>query len=399
MAKNVEWRIGAPSLPFGVAPTGRRPFPPWRARSVNLTIPAMDKEEFQAWVLAWYDRHGRKDLPWQIARDPYRVWVSEIMLQQTQVATVIPYFQRFMGRFPSVAHLAAADLDEVMGLWAGLGYYARARNLHRAARQLIERHNARFPNAIASLTALPGIGRSTAGAILSLGLGRRAAILDGNVKRVLCRFAGLEGWPGESGASRRLWELSETLTPMDRVADYNQAMMDLGAMVCTRGRPACAACPLASACAARLAGKTLSLPTPRPRRALPIRRCYFLLLRDPGGRIWLETRPPAGIWGGLKCLPEFDSRAALSAWCFLRRIDCDAMAALPARRHTFSHYHLDYVTMMGSANGFGGVAESSGDWFDPKMATGLPAPIKILLTDYFSASASSKQSEQAHFHP
>ena len=194
----------------------------------------MNQDEFQNRVLAWYDAHGRKDLPWQIGRDPYRVWVSEIMLQQTQVATVIPYFQRFITRFPSVAHLAAADLDEVIGLWAGLGYYARARNLHRAARIILERHEAAFPNTLAELEALPGIGRSTAGAILSLGLGQRAAILDGNVKRVLCRFAGVEGWPGEPAVNRRLWELSESLTPMERVADYNQAMMDLGAMVCTR---------------------------------------------------------------------------------------------------------------------------------------------------------------------
>ena len=342
----------------------------------------MNQDEFQNRVLAWYDAHGRKDLPWQIGRDPYRVWVSEIMLQQTQVATVIPYFQRFIARFPSVAHLAAADLDEVIGLWAGLGYYARARNLHRAARIILERHEAAFPNTLAELEALPGIGRSTAGAILSLGLGQRAAILDGNVKRVLCRFAGVEGWPAEPAVNRRLWDLSESLTPAERVAEYNQAMMDLGAMVCTRTRPACTACPLTACCQARQMERTDSLPTPRPRREMPVRQCFFLLLCDPAGRVWLETRPPAGIWGGLKCLPEFPSWEALMAWCLSRRINPDGMMPLPRRRHTFSHYHLDFVTVASQADGCGGVAESLGEWARPDQAQGLPAPIRSLLTDY-----------------
>jgi len=341
----------------------------------------MNQDEFQARVLGWYDAHGRKDLPWQVERDPYRVWVSEIMLQQTQVATVIPYFQRFMARFPSVAHLAAAELDEVIGLWAGLGYYARARNLHRAAQHLLERHEAVFPKSLTELEALPGIGRSTAGAILSLALGQRAAILDGNVKRVLCRFAGLDGWPGEPAVNRRLWDLSESLTPAERVAEYNQAMMDLGAMVCTRARPACTSCPLRASCKARQMKSTHSLPTPRPRREMPVRQCFFLLLRDSEGRVWLETRPPAGIWGGLKCLPEFPSREALMAWCLSRQIDHEAMTQLPQRRHTFSHYHLDFVTVAGYANGFGGIAESRGGWVHPEEANGLPAPIKALLAD------------------
>jgi len=342
----------------------------------------MNQDEFQTRVLAWYDAHGRKDLPWQIERDPYRVWVSEIMLQQTQVATVIPYFQRFMVRFPDIAHLAAADLDEVIGLWAGLGYYARARNLHRAAQYLLEHHEAVFPKSLTELEALPGIGRSTAGAILSLGYGQRAAILDGNVKRVLCRFDGVEGWPGEAGVNRRLWELSESLTPLERVADYNQAMMDLGAMVCTRTRPACTSCPLTISCKARQMESAHCLPTPRPRREMPVRQCFFLLLRDSDGRVWLETRPPAGIWGGLKCLPEFPSREALTAWCQSRQIDHEATIPLPERRHTFSHYHLDFVTVAGYANGFGGVSESSGGWVHPEQASGLPAPIKSLLADY-----------------
>jgi len=342
----------------------------------------MNQDEFQTRVIAWYDAHGRKDLPWQVERDPYRVWVSEIMLQQTQVATVIPYFQRFMARFPDIAHLAAADLDEVIGLWAGLGYYARARNLHRAAQHLLEHHEAVFPKSLTALEALPGIGRSTAGAILSLGYGQRAAILDGNVKRVLCRFAGVEGWPGEAGVNRRLWELSESLTPLERVADYNQAMMDLGAMVCTRARPACTACPLTASCKARQMESAHCLPTPRPRREMPVRQCFFLLLRDSDGRVWLETRPPAGIWGGLKCLPEFPSREALMVWCQSRQIDHEATIPLPERRHTFSHYHLDFVTVAGYANGFGGVAESSGGWVHPEQAIGLPAPIKSLLAAY-----------------
>jgi A/G-specific adenine glycosylase len=343
----------------------------------------MDTERFRASLLAWFDRHGRKTLPWQIARSPYRVWISEIMLQQTQVATVIPYFQRFVARFPDVAALAAAPLDEVIALWAGLGYYARARNLHKAAQAVMDLHSGEFPADIEALQNLPGIGRSTAGAILSLGMGRRAPILDGNVKRVLCRSAGLEGWPGETRVDRELWRLSEQYTPTERVADYNQAMMDLGAMVCLKRAPVCVACPLCAACVARRDGLTDAIPAPKPRREQPVRRCLMLVLLNGRGEVWLEKRPPVGIWGGLTSLPEFEGEAELLAWCARRNIDPTGMERLPQRRHTFSHYHLDFVPVVVRADAPARfVAEDTGaGWVRPEKAEGLPAPVQRLLRE------------------
>lgn len=343
----------------------------------------MISEQFSQAVLAWFDRHGRKHLPWQIGPNPYRVWVSEIMLQQTQVATVIPFFERFMARFPEVAALAAADVDDVIALWAGLGYYARARNLHRAARCVVERHGGRFPEDIEALRALPGIGRSTAGAILSLGMGQRAPILDGNVKRVLCRYAGLKGWPGETRIDRELWRLSDLYTPAERVSEYNQAMMDLGAMVCLKRGPFCTACPLRADCAARRDGLTEAIPAPRPRQTPPVRRCLMLVLRNGLGEVWLEKRPPAGIWGGLRSLPEFESEIDLLSWCAGKHIDAPRIERLPERRHTFSHYRLDFVPVIVRADPpFRNIAEDSGHgWFRPEQAHGLPAPIKRLLLE------------------
>ncbi len=342
----------------------------------------MQTHEFQARVLEWFDRHGRKSLPWQIDRNPYQVWVSEIMLQQTQVATVIPYYQKFVARFPDIDSLAHADLDEVIAHWAGLGYYARARNLHRAAIQLQHVHGGNFPDDIECLQALPGIGRSTAGAILSLGLNRRAAILDGNVRRVLCRYKGIEGWPGATAATRQLWALSDSLTPVARIADYNQAMMDLGSMVCTRSQPDCDSCPLASPCVARQTDRTQTIPAPRPGRTMPVRECFMLVLRDPEHRVWLEKRPPAGIWGGLKSLPEFASFDDLIAWCIPRRIELDQLELMTRRRHTFSHYHLDFRPVLGVASAFDSVSEHRNcGWFHPEHSVGLPAPIKKLLTE------------------
>ena len=342
----------------------------------------MDADEFRKGVLDWFDRHGRKNLPWQIERNPYRVWISEIMLQQTQVATVIPYFLRFMDRFPDVAALAGAPLDEVIAHWAGLGYYARARNLHRAAVRLTQQFDGRFPEDVESIQTLPGIGRSTAGAIVSLGMNRRASILDGNVKRVLCRYAGIEGWPGELAITRQLWELGEALTPHARVADYNQAMMDLGAMVCAKRRPACMGCPLESACIARRLERIAAIPAAKPRRQAPVRQCFMLVLQDREQRFWLETRPPTGIWGGLRSLPEFESLDVLQFWCSQHGVAMDRLECLPRRRHDFSHYHLDFVPVMGSAQPASSVAETSeAGWFSLADAGGLPAPVRRLLLD------------------
>ena len=302
----------------------------------------LDAADFARRVLAWFDRHGRRDLPWQQEPNPYRVWVSEIMLQQTQVATVIPYFERFMSRFPTIGALAHARVDEVMALWAGLGYYARARNLHQAARLLQERNGGRFPLTLAEVQELPGVGRSTAGAILSLACGHCHPILDGNVKRVLCRHRLIDGWPGQAIVQERLWALAEGLTPAERTGAYNQAMMDLGATLCTRNRPGCDRCPLMTDCLASAQGEVMAYPRPRPPRTLPRRTVQFLLLCNQRGEWLLERRPPAGIWGGLWSLPECAEDEQPAEWC-RSRLGSPAILVekLPPRRHTFSHFELE----------------------------------------------------------
>ena len=345
----------------------------------------MPPADFAQRLLIWFDSHGRKDLPWQQRRTPYRVWVSEIMLQQTQVQTVIPYYQRFMQHFPTLQTLADAPLDEVLHHWSGLGYYARARNLHKAAQQIRDEFNGCFPELIDDLVALPGIGRSTAGAILSLACGQRHAILDGNVKRVLARYHALQGWPGKTAILQQLWSLSEAVTPMRRVADYNQAIMDLGATVCVRGRPACAACPLQTACKACQQGLQQTLPSPRPRRQLPVRAVQMLLLVSPAREVYLEKRPSTGIWGGLWSFPEFTSRDALQNWCDQSNIRPVMEAEMwPVFRHTFSHFHLDITPCcIKLQNPVGSVMEAGqGVWYKPPHcgALGLAAPVQRLLT-------------------
>lgn len=289
-------------------------------------------------VLEWYYQHGRHDLPWQQEISPYRVWVSEIMLQQTQVATVIPYYQRFMQRFPDVDALAAAPLDEVLHLWTGLGYYARARNLHRTATIVVSDHGGRFPAELDGLSALPGIGQSTAGAILAIGHGKRGVILDGNVRRVLCRFYAIDQWPGSTAAQRQLWALAEAATPHSEVAAYTQAIMDIGATVCTRSRPVCPQCPLQTGCQALANGQTSTLPMPRPRKALPERQTIMVLfVRD--GTVLLQQRDASGLWGGLWSLPEVADEEMLQSW--LQAHGAQLRERWPALRHTFSHFHLD----------------------------------------------------------
>lgn len=335
-------------------------------------------------LLDWFDRHGRHDLPWQRHVDPYRVWVSEIMLQQTQVSTVVAYYERFVARFPGVIDLADAHEDEVLHLWSGLGYYARARNLHAAAQVVRDRHEGTFPDTQSALEALPGVGRSTAGAIRALAFGQHAVILDGNVKRVLCRYHAVEGWSGASAVQRELWQLAEAHTPQNRVAHYTQAVMDLGATVCTRSRPRCGECPVSGGCAARRQGRQGELPRPRPARALPVRRKVFVVLRRADGAVLLERRPPAGIWGGLWSFPECEPGADLADWC-RRQAGCEAesLEPLPPLRHTFSHFHLDIepvVVAVGKVTC--GVAEGEGAiWYDhgAPAACGLAAPVAGLL--------------------
>jgi A/G-specific adenine glycosylase len=295
-------------------------------------------------VLAWFDVHGRKDLPWQHPRSAYRVWISEVMLQQTQVATVIPYFNRFIERFPNVTTLARAEIDEVLHFWTGLGYYARGRNLHATARRLVDEHAATLPRAFDALIALPGIGRSTAGAILAAGHGIRAPILDGNVKRVLARCFAVPGYPGQTRVAVLLWKHAEANTPISRVADYTQAIMDLGALVCTRGTPRCGECPIATQCIAFQSDSIARYPEPRPRKTLPVRRARMFLLTDADGRCLLERRPPSGLWGGLWSPPERDADFrvdALLAEVGVREASVVESQALTGFRHTFTHFHMD----------------------------------------------------------
>ena len=308
--------------------------------------------DFAERLLAWFDRHGRHDLPWQSPRTAYRVWLSEVMLQQTQVATVRPYFERFVAHFPDFAALAAAPSDEVMRLWAGLGYYARARNLHKAAQAVVAQHGGEFPQEFEAALALPGVGRSTAGAILAQAYGQRHAILDGNVKRVLARWVGIAGWPGETAVAARLWECSEQLLPRQRLADYTQALMDLGATLCTARQPRCGDCPLAADCVARREGLTAALPgaKPKPKRARPRREAWLILAEDAEGRWLLEQRPGAGIWGGLWCPPVIelgqDWTTALRERHGLALSGTDEDSPID---HAFSHYDLCLYPLRGRA--------------------------------------------------
>ena len=300
-------------------------------------------------LLAWAAAHGRHDLPWQLHPTPYRVWVSEVMLQQTQVATVIPYYQRFVARFPDVASLAAAPLDEVLHAWTGLGYYARARNLHRTARLVVEEHHGCLPETIDALQALPGIGRSTAGAILALSIGRRHPILDGNARRVLARVFAVEGDPSSGVTHSRLWALADACTPHQRVADYTQAIMDLGSTVCTRTNVRCLACPLSALCLARRSGRQGDLPSPRRRAERPTRTACALVIRDGTGGLLLRQRPHNGVWGGLWSLPQFDDEAAARAWLASTFPSARFnLTPLKPQHHAFTHYGLNLHVLAAS---------------------------------------------------
>jgi A/G-specific adenine glycosylase len=293
-------------------------------------------------LLRWYRQHGRFDLPWQQDKSLYRSWVSEIMLQQTQVSTVVPYFERFIQRFPDCNQLAQASLDDVLLLWAGLGYYSRARNLHIAALLIAENHQGLFPQEYEAVLALPGIGPSTAGAILAQALGQRHAILDGNVKRVLARYHAIDGWPGRADVDKQLWRWAECYTPEQNIADYTQAIMDLGATVCTRTSAKCELCPLLDNCQAYLQRRVSELPAKKPKKTLPVRKKRLLIIRNEKGDCLMEKRPPTGIWGGLWSLPELAmeqqvSDAVKQNW----QLTVSDYHDLPVFRHTFSHFHLD----------------------------------------------------------
>jgi A/G-specific adenine glycosylase len=347
-------------------------------------VPAVGRTSFAQRLIRWQKRHGRHDLPWQtdwqLRRDPYRVWLSEIMLQQTQVATVIPYYQRFLARFPDLAALAGAPVDEVMAHWSGLGYYARARNLHACAQVVVAEHGGRFPRDPEAIAELPGIGRSTANAIAVFCFGARAPILDGNVKRLLCRHAGIEGWPGAPAVESQAWRHGSSLLPATEVATYIQAQMDLGASVCTRSRPKCELCPVAEDCVALRDGRTTELPTARPKKILPEREVTVLVLRA-GDRVLLVPRPPTGIWGGLLSLPEVAS--ADDAGTEAQRLGCRIVTqqALAPASHTFTHFRLTMRPLLCEVRSLSAAAEPGARWLarDELAPAALPAPIRKLL--------------------
>ncbi len=359
---------------------------------------AQTPAHFAARLLAWHDTHGRHDLPWQQHIDPYRVWVSEIMLQQTQVSTVIPYFQRFTARFPDVRALADAPEDEVLHHWTGLGYYARARNLHKSAKLMRDAHGGELPRRFEELAALPGIGRSTAGAILAIACNERAPILDGNVKRVLTRFFAIDGDTTKAATLKQLWAIADALTPAQRSGAYTQAIMDLGATLCTRTRPACALCPFAADCRARAEGNPTRFPAKKKAKPVPERRCQLLVIRNPDGAVLLEKRPGTGIWGGLWSFPEIPERedAVLA---------CDRLVGAPPAglrrgkpfRHTFSHFHLDATPMFLAVGAVRAqvMEDQRLIWYKPgDKPLGFAAPVKRLLDALANEGTELEMSQQ-----
>jgi A/G-specific adenine glycosylase len=357
--------------------------------------------DFARAVIAWQSRHGRHDLPWQGTRDAYRIWLSEVMLQQTQVATVIPYYQRFVARFPDIASLAAAPDDEVLRLWSGLGYYSRARNLHRAAQLVMERHGGSFPQQRAEIETLPGIGRSTAAAIAGFAFGARAAILDGNVKRVLARHFAVAGFPGDRVVEQELWQLAESLLPADDIEPYIQGLMDLGATVCTTRAPGCGRCPVQATCRAHGENRVDELPAPRPRRAVPQRSTGMLLLVKDNG-VLLQKRPPTGVWGGLWSLPEIDVQADVARLAKLQYgCEIGAVEQLGMLRHALTHFTLDITPLVARVTAAQPRAAQPGVmWLPLGEAAGaaVPTPVRKLLVA-LGASAAGRQTalfEVAH---
>ncbi|HYR01326.1 MAG TPA: A/G-specific adenine glycosylase [Casimicrobiaceae bacterium] len=333
-------------------------------------------------MIAWQKRHGRHGLPWQDTRDPYRIWLSEIMLQQTQVATVLPYYERFLAAFPDVRALAAASEDRVLERWSGLGYYRRAHHLHAAAKAVVAEHGGAFPRDAATIATLPGVGRSTAAAVAAFAFGARAAILDGNVKRVLARHRGIAGWPGAPKVEAELWRAAEASLPRAAIATYTQGLMDLGATLCARSAPRCDACPVARDCVARLQGRADELPSPRPKKTLP-RRAVRVLVLERARTLLLEKRPAAGIWGGLWSLPEAPVDADVVAHCLARwGAHVGAGEKLAPIEHGFTHYRLTLRPQRLAVRSWPPRAEAPGlVWLtrDDALAAALPAPIRTLI--------------------
>jgi A/G-specific adenine glycosylase len=374
----VKLRFTLPAVCAGITP--------YFLSALEVSLFMLQAKPFAQAVLGWYQQYGRKTLPWQIEKTPYHVWLSEVMLQQTQVATVIPYFQRFIAKFPDINALAAAPTDEVLHLWTGLGYYARARNLHKAAKIIAQEHGGVFPDDFQTVNDLPGIGRSTAGAILSLSLNQHFPILDGNVKRVIARCYAVEGWAGKKEVEKRLWDISTDVTPAKGVAQFNQAMMDLGALVCTRSKPKCELCPLNNGCIAYANQSWANYPAKKPKLKIPEKSAWFLLLKN-SDKVWLEQRPSVGLWGGLYCFPQFSDESSMARWLEQRGMSADDLQQQTAFRHTFSHFHLDIIPMLLDTKSSETkpdthcLDESNGIWYNLRQppAVGLATPVERLI--------------------
>ena len=352
-------------------------------------------KQFAPQLLKWFDQHGRKDLPWQQSKTPYRVWVSEIMLQQTQVKTVIPYYLRFMQRFADVNTLAQAPQDDVLHLWTGLGYYARARNLHKTAQIIHHEYAGQFPCSQDTLQSLPGIGRSTAGAILSLANGQHQPILDGNVKRILARHFQIEGWTGQAKTQKILWTLAEKITPKKRCDDFNQALMDLGSSLCSRTRPQCLQCPLANTCQAYNNQLTTEYPTPKPKKSKPVKSSFLLMLTDNNNELLLEKRPEQGIWGSLWSFPQCETADEIEQWLDKHHyVKNDKIHFYPEFRHTFSHYHLQITPVQIAVKKSNRIMDEQHFlWYNlhKPLKLGMPAPITMLISQLAAKADSTKK--------
>jgi A/G-specific adenine glycosylase len=340
-------------------------------------------------VLIWYDQHGRKDLPWQQNITPYRVWLSEVMLQQTQVKTVLPYFEQFTRQFEQVDALANASEDQVLKLWSGLGYYARARNLHKAAKQVCDDFSGVFPDNMEEMQSLAGVGRSTAAAILSIAFQQPQAILDGNVKRVLTRYHAVEGWTGKAAVLKQLWQIAEQYLPSERSRDYTQAMMDLGATLCTPSNPSCDVCPLQASCIAFKQGNMSDYPTKKKKKILPEKHTIMLILYNTQQQVLMQKRPPTGIWGGLWCFPQFETDQQLQAWLITHNINGFITEKLTPFRHVFSHFRLHIqplIVQLESPLKVGVMEDDNILWYNPhtEFEGGLAAPVTKLLQEITS---------------
>ncbi len=355
-----------------------------------MSLKTVHNKNFSQKVLCWFDGHGRKNLPWQQTCTPYRVWVSEIMLQQTQVATVIPYFNRFTERFPSVVSLGNSDIDTVLYLWSGLGYYSRARNLHKTAQYITQHLGGQFPDTTEKLMELPGIGRSTAGAIASIAMNIKAPVLDGNVKRVLTRYYAVSGWTGSSAVSKKLWQIATTCLPDQRYGHYTQAMMDLGALVCTRSNPRCCDCPLQKECSAFKTNSWHLYPTPKPKKAVQKRKIYMLLLLNSQQQVLLKKHPQQGIWGGLWSLPVFEKMEKFMEEIeFCRSVKIEQQPVIWSTfHHFFTHRELEITPVQMVTDTFVTFTEEekkSWCWYTPDKThtLGMPAPVNKLLQQLY----------------